>query len=443
MIAQTISSHGNNAIVICNDSTLMVWGANTYYQLGNTTMANSNLPLLLPGLDKIKMVSAGSYHSMALKNDGTVWTWGNNLHGELGNGTNIESHIPAMITSLTNVKKIVATVNAFSLALKNDGTLWAWGNNQYGQLGDGTTTDKFSPIQILNNVIDVAAGYSHVLAIKSDSSVWAWGDNAFGQLGINSTLNSNVPIQIPTLSNIRSVSAGFSYSFAVNNNGSLFSWGGNETGQLGHGDTTTRYTPAQVSSLTDILEIKGGNGHALAIRSDTTVWAWGSKIYGQLGDGSSGASSLCWCEKFPIQITSLTGVNHVEAGTASSFARKNDGSLWAWGINYNGELGDGTYTERRAPVQVNELCNMVSYPEFEEYSDYTIFPNPSEGKYTIDLKRIIKGRIEIISITGEKIMRMEIENTKTEIDLSSIRSGIYFLKIESDKDLYIQKIIKN
>lgn len=440
--SQTISSGGNHALAICNDNTIMTWGVNTYFQLGTTSLPNSNLPISIPSLSNVKMVSSGGYHSLALKNDGTVWAWGNNLHGQLGNGTIVDNSTPAIVPSLSNVKKIVAGGNAFSMALKNDGTLWAWGNNEDGQLGDGSITNKLTPVQIISNVIDIAAGHNHTIVLKSDSTIWVWGNNSYGQLGINSTINSIIPIQVIGFNNIRSIAAGSMYSFAIKNNGDVYSWGENSYGQLGLGDTTKRIVPTQINSISNVIKIKGGNGHTLAITADSILWAWGNKVYGQLGDGTTSSTSTCWCEKNPIQITAMTGATQIEAGSASSFASKSDGILWAWGANYNGELGDGTYAEKRFPVKVVELCTLVAIEENSNDINFTIYPNPSNGKYLIKLNRFFKGTIEIYNLVGQKVSSVELTSDSTEIDITNLEPGVYLVRIGNEKESITKKVIQ-
>ncbi|NMC00696.1 MAG: hypothetical protein GYA35_10490, partial [Thermoanaerobaculaceae bacterium] len=206
-----------------------------------------------------------------------------------------------------------------SLALKSDGTVWAWGHNNYGQLGDGTTTDRLTPVQVQNltNIVAIAGGSSHSLALKSDGTVWAWGYNNYGQLGDGTTTNRLTPIQVQNLTNIVAITGGGSHSLALKSDGTVWAWGYNRYGQLGDGTTTNRYVPIQVQNLTNVIAIAGGGSHSLALKSDGTVWAWGRNNYGQLGDGTTTARNT------PVQVQNIANVNSVAAGNSHSFAWAN------------------------------------------------------------------------------------------------------------------------
>ncbi|MFH1321674.1 MAG: T9SS type A sorting domain-containing protein [Bacteroidota bacterium] len=299
-------------------------------------------------------IDAGYGHSLAVGDNGNIWTWGFNDYGQLGDGTTMNRNRPVYISG---GGKDVAGGSHHSLAVKADGMVWAWGNNFNGQLGDGTTIMKTIPIQVsgLTDVIAVAAGSSHSLALKDDGTVWAWGYNGRGQLGDGTTINRHTPVQIVGpggtgfLTDIIAISAGWMYSMALKSDGTVWAWGSNSYGELGDGTNTPRYTPVQVIGLTDIIAInsKGfGNYHSMALKSDGTVWTWGLNNFGQLGDGTT------INKKLPIQVGGgLTDVIAISAGFYHSLAVKSDGSLWGWGRNMNGQLGDGTSNNRLFPVQ--------------------------------------------------------------------------------------------
>jgi hypothetical protein len=225
------------------------------------------------------------------------------------------------------------------LALKPDGSLWAWGDNRHGQLGDGTTA-RSTPVQVLTGVAAVSAGTWHTLALKTDGSLWAWGWNGVGQLGDGTTTDRLTPVQV--LSGVAAVSAGHNHTLAIKTDGSLWAWGSNQYGQLGDGTTTERLTPVQV--LTRVVATDANHYHTLALKTDGSLWAWGNNQYGRLGDGTTTDRST------PVPV--LTGVAAVAAGVAHTLARKTDGSLWAWGYNGFAQLGDGTTTNRPSPVPV-------------------------------------------------------------------------------------------
>ncbi|MFC5471295.1 immunoglobulin-like domain-containing protein, partial [Cohnella suwonensis] len=276
---------------------------------------------------------------MALKSDGTLWAWGDNDYGQLGDGTTTRRYTPVQV--LSGVQAIAAGAR-HSLALKSDGTLWAWGDNSVGDLGDGTTIDRHTPVQVLSGVQAVASRGFHSLALKSDGTLWAWGDNAYGQLGDGTTINSSTPVQV--LSDVQAIAAGFNHSLAVKSNGTLWAWGDNDWGQLGDGTMTRRYTPVQV--LSGVQAVAGGGAHSLALKSDDTLWAWGYNGDGELGDGTTTNSIT------PVQAQGLSGVQDIAAGYLFSLTLKSDGTLLAWGDNSSGQLGDGTAADSSTPVQV-------------------------------------------------------------------------------------------
>ena len=311
--------------------------------------------------------------------------WGANNEGELGNGTTTTPVTTPQLgmTTLTALSQI-ATGALHTLALKTDGTVWASGYNNNGQLGINNTTKQTSPVQVLKGssssatdyltgVVQVAAGGYHSLAVKNDGTVWAWGLNDNGQLGDGTTINRLSPVQVlgvggsGFLTGVVQVAAGGSHSLAVKNDGTVWAWGQNTSGQLGDNSTTNRSTPVQVLKgaslsvtdyLTGVVQICGGHAHSVAMKSDGTVFAWGNNMNGQLGDGTNTSSPI------PVQAVKgasssstayLTGVVQISVGNQYSMALKSDGTVFAWGSSSNGQLGDGTFgsgTYNPAPVQV-------------------------------------------------------------------------------------------
>lgn len=252
----------------------------------------------------------------------------------------------------------IAAGNAHSLAVKADGSVWAWGSNEYGQLGTDSTTENTLPIQVMGlpNTIAVAAGNQHSMALASDGSVWAWGRNNMGQLGIGTTDDSSTPVKITGLSDVISVAAGWAHSFALLSNGALLAWGNNSWGQLGTVDTSDNTVPNQTQGIPWVTEIAPGNDHNIALSSDGIAWLWGRNTQGQLGDGTSDID----VHSIPMQLAGFTGVKGVAAGWGHSALLAADGSIWAWGDNDEGQIGDGTTTNSFVPVQTSGLTSMVA-----------------------------------------------------------------------------------
>jgi alpha-tubulin suppressor-like RCC1 family protein len=237
-----------------------------------------------------------------------------------------------------------------ALALKADGTLFAWGFNTSGQVGDGTTTTRRSPVAVssLTDVVAVAAGGEHSLAVKRDGSVWAWGRNNYGQLGDGTTASyRSSPVQVAELSNVLAVAAGTYHSLAVTASGDLWAWGLNATGQLGDGTNTLRRSPVPVTTVSGVIAVDAGLYHSLALLSDSSVWAWGQNLKGQLGDGTTTNRNV------PTRVFALTGITAIASGDTFSMALKSDGlpsgEPWSWGDNADGQLADGTLTNRPRP----------------------------------------------------------------------------------------------
>ena len=230
----------------------------------------------------------------------------------------------------------------------------SWGDNAYGQLGDGTTVSRFryGDIGVANDVVQVAAGYDHGLAVRSDGSVWAWGGNSLGQLGDGTTTARITPVLVAGLTGITQVAAGVRYSLALRSDGTVWAWGDNVSGQLGRGTFSDHEaTPARVTVLNGVTKISAGGGFGLALRSDGIVFAWGANGGGQLGTSTPDRSSK------PVKVAGLSQVTGIAAGWDSSVATEASGisavtSVWTWGANDYGQLGDGTLANHATPERV-------------------------------------------------------------------------------------------
>ncbi|PZU88626.1 MAG: hypothetical protein DI529_05360 [Chryseobacterium sp.] len=248
-------------------------------------------------------------------------------------------------------KKIVAGQDFF-LAISQDGTLWAWGENGSGQLGDGTTTDRTTPVQISTATTwaFIAAGDNHSAAIKTDGTLWTWGNDSYGQLGNGASGSVTSPLQIGSDTNWKEVAVGDRGSLAVKTNGTLWSWGGNTNYYLGNGQSTSYVSqvPVQVGSATDWNHIYGNALHGLAIKNSGTLWAWGYNNYGQLGIGSTTNSDV------PVQVGTASDWKEIATGDQLSLALKNDNTLWAWGTSNSSNLNIGTAA---SPVQIGTASN--------------------------------------------------------------------------------------
>ena len=273
-------------------------------------------------------VEAGYASSFSICSDNTLWAWGWNAQGQLGDGTTVDKYNPVKI--MDDVAAVSADRNS-TIAIKTDGSLWAWGSNDSGRLGDGTTIDRLLPVKIMDDVLAVSSKGYATYAIKTDGSLWAWGLNGSGKLGDGTTTHRNLPVKI--MEDVVAISPGGSYTMAIKTDGSLWAWGVQISGEFGDGfGTSQQLFPIKV--MDDIITVSAGQRYAFAIKTDGSLWAWGYGGDGQLGDGTT-------VDKHnPVKI--LDDVAAVSAGWDHSMAIKTDGSLWAWGSNKWGELGDDT-----------------------------------------------------------------------------------------------------
>lgn len=297
-------------------------------------------------------------HSLALGSDGTVWSWGDNFWGNVGDGTQIDRYEPIQV--LDDAKDISASKGWFSLALKKDGTVWGWGSNAGGQIGQASSGPVTTPTPIdgLNDVADIEAGGEFGIALKNDGTVWTWGSNNGGALGNGSTVaGSKVPVQVADLDNVKQISAGSFNGYALKNDGTVWAWGLNTSGQLGNGGKGAESrVPVQVENLTEIVKISAGQDYAMALKSDGTVWVWGANGNGQLGNGNYTRQPL------PIQVTQLRNIKDIEASRYASFAIESDGTVWVWGKDAGSIFADGNITTEThlEPVEASNLNGFMT-----------------------------------------------------------------------------------
>ena len=443
-----ISAGEGFSLALKSDGTVWAWGFNAYKQLGDGTATDRPSPVPVSGLNDVIAIDSGYYHGVALKLDGTVWVWGANYYGVFGtNSIPSNSSTPIPSGTIANVSAIAAG-DYHMLALKGDGSVWAWGLNGNGQLGDNTTTYSrgvAGAVVLTGQYKSIAAGVNNSAALRTDGTLYTWGQNNYGQIG-NGTIVD--PVRLPTavagLSSVTAIATG-QHTLAANPQGQLFSWGYNLTGQLGQGSKTNQSTPSILQSFTQVgqlglpvlapeggsylnaptvtvrspdisatlrytidgtepnggspviasgstlvtvsgfLKVKAfrpgspasetktavyqiseqvsvGKNHTLALKKDGTVWAWGRNDYGQLGQGSLGEF---W---YPAKVESLSTVKAVSAGADYSLALKSDGTVWAWGSNDYGQLGQGNTAQRQSPTLVSGLTGVVAISAGEGFS---------------------------------------------------------------------------
>jgi alpha-tubulin suppressor-like RCC1 family protein len=284
--------------------------------------------------------------------DGALWAWGWNHEGQLAQGNTTDYSSPVQVGALTDWSTKIGGGQTHFIVLKTDGTVWCWGYNGSGQLGQGDTTSRSSPVQVgaLTTWAQIGGGENFCLAIKTDGTLWAWGQNNSGQLGQGNTTDTSSPVQVGALTTwALAGNAGAHNSSAVKTDGTLWTWGYGAYGSNGDGTTTSRSSPVQVGALTDWATPIGGTQFMAALKTDGTLWTWGSGADGRLGHGNVTTLSS------PAQVGALTTWSGGVGGNNFMTAFKTDGTLWAWGSSYHGQLGDGTTVSKSSPIQIGAL----------------------------------------------------------------------------------------
>jgi alpha-tubulin suppressor-like RCC1 family protein len=370
------------------------WGANNYGQTGNGTTEyraidpRSNVV----ALDDVRQLALGLNHTIGLTSDGKVYGWGSNQFGQIAQDKRLAQRpVPSLIDNLPVVRQVAASQD-HSLALSTDGTVWAWGLNIAGQLGDGSAEDRFRPAQVggLRDVTQIAAGYRMSLALRRDGSVWAWGADcqaqsrggdflatvsqlaaggAYADAGTASTtagsyanispeedcinedvvgIGSRTPLRIKGLPRIRQVAAGFGHMVALDEQGQVWAWGCNTYGQIGNGTvgrgTGANLTPSAVPGMTAVRQVAAGYRHTLILKEDGQLWAWGHNYSGELGTGKEDDEN-----PIPAPVAGVPRIDSIAAGHDFSLALAKDGALWGWG---NGEAW-----------QINDISGLHRTPQ--------------------------------------------------------------------------------
>ncbi len=369
--SQKISAGTSHSLFVCSDGSVWASGDNSSGQLGNGTLVSSIIPKQVANLDGVVAVAAGDVHSLALKSDGTVWAWGGDNFGQLGNGMQLmRQDTPVPVIGLNNVIAI-ATRNNHSLALKRDGTVWAWGHNIKGEVGDGTTTLTATPVPILATVDfkAIAVGISFSMALAIDSTIWVWGNGADGQFGNGiavSGYHDSVPNLIDTLDHVVKIAAGGFHAMALKGDGTLWAWGRGTEGQLGDGNSSQN-SPFPVQALfppTIIDSIAAGSLHSFAFLTNGDVYAWGNGDNGELGNGD------IIDRTFPIPIPTLHNIKTLSGGESHSIGLHQNGTISVWGDNFFGQLGDNSITRKLSPVDLIGLCPTYVGPRDTTYTNY-------------------------------------------------------------------------
>ncbi|QHE53616.1 Ig-like domain-containing protein [Pontibacillus sp. HMF3514] len=391
---QTISINNGHTLALTDDSDgdprILAWGWNEFTQLGNDKNSYELRPIEITNFqeddENIVSLAAGKQHSLALTKSGRVLAWGANNTGQVGNNEHElsysqpqevkeyqESSSDSQYTEQT-LKNVIAIQagDQHSVALKADGTVWSWGSNEFDQLGQHKyipTGTKRVAEQVLGleNIVEINSYRSHNLALDEDGTVWTWGENWGGQMssGLESTKN---PFEVEGLPPIKSIATGSFHSLALDKYGNVWSWGVNDFNQRNQDDRDYA-KPYLVPGLSNIVTIAAGDAHNLAIDSSGQVWAWGNNSFGEVG-----ISQETEIVSNPEPLYELDNVAEVAAGDQYSIAKTEDGTIYTWGRNQNGQLGNGTNTNRHEPTSVN-----IAFVTGVKLNQHTVELKPDES----------------------------------------------------------------
>lgn len=428
---QEVSAGSSYYLAISQDGSLWGWGLNLSGQLGDGTTTTKTTPVMISN-NTWSWVTAGDNHSLGIKSDGTLWAWGSDASGQLGNGSNGSALYPSQIGTATNWKEVHAGYQG-TIAIKTDGTLWGWGSNNGYFLGNGEELNFISqvPVQIgtASDWNTIAARGWSCLAIKSNGALWGWGDNSFGQLGDGTNTNIMTPIQIGTSAWLQ-ISNNARLSVGIKSDGSLWAWGSHSASgsSLGIGQI---YTPLQIGFANNWKQVSikavTDTDYVLLLKTDNTLWAWGSDWDEQLGNGTVNNDYPS-----PTQVGSDTDWNDVTAGHRQSYAAKTDGTFWAWGATTL--IGNGTGSTA-VPTQYS--CTALPVADFFSGKVF-LYPNPVQSFLSFEYDGVVIS-INVFDLNGRKF---EMKHDENPIDVSMLSNGIYILELETSEGMLTRKFVK-
>ena len=426
-----LSAGGGHVVAINQEGSLFTWGKNDFGQTGTGFGSGTQTtPQGVRANIKFSYVAAALNRSYAISTTGILFGCGNYARGNQTIANTFE------VVGGIDWKSVYAA-ERHTLGLKTNGTLWGFGANSDGTMGNKYVSGS-PPEQIGTdtNWQTVAAAYQFTLALKTDGTMWSWGRNYDGMLGIGNTTDWFAPRQIGTDTNWANISAQNNFSLALKKDGTLWAWGNNSTYQLGNGTTTSSAIPIQIGSDNDWTFIIAASNYAIALKSSGTLWAWGKGENGVMGNNTKNDVLV------PTQIGSDTNWKSVSAAFSYVMATKTDGSLWAWGSNLHSNFGNGNTTDSLIPILVGG-CSLLNTKEWNTNS-FTVYPNPSSGTFNINSNVAIENvAIKVSDLNGRIVYQSKVETLQnTKLVLNQLQSGIYILNVSNGSYNYAQKLVK-
>lgn len=349
----SVSVGGAHGCALLADGKVKCWGYNALGAVGSGTASTTPVttPTGVSGITNATQLSSGGYHSCALLADGTIKCWGRGVEGQLGDGAAANSATPVTVSGISNATQVAAG-GYHSCAVLSDKTVKCWGWNFSGQIGNGSATNANTPVVVggLANVVQIEAGANDTCAVLSDGTVRCWGYNAFGQVGDGTLVDRSTPTAVLGITTAKQVTVGDFHACAVLADSTMKCWGYNFSGAVGDGTTVNRATPVAVNGISTATQADAGD-HTCAVLSSGVLACWGANSSGQLGNGTSSTAA----SPTPAQVPGLSNVSQVSANSSETCVLLVDGTVDCWGSNGNGQLGDGTTTEKHSPGAVTGL----------------------------------------------------------------------------------------
>jgi len=444
----SLSTKYNHNVGIKSDGTLWVWGWGNWGQLNNTTNFDEYNPILFDSNNDWQAIKCGQANTFAIKNNGTLWACGYNVYGQLGIGSSSQnSDFLIQVGSASNWKDVVSS-GSQTIAMKTDNSLWGWGQNDFYQVGNGSCCNNvLNPVLISSNndwKMIAVSNVSSSFALKNNGTLWVWGQNIAGLLGDNLLSVRTVPTQHNPDTDWNFISVGTAHILALKNNNTLWAWGDGGSGETGdnYPPNYNRFVPTQIGTSSNWKTVSAGFRISYGIKTDGTLWGWGLNDVGQLGDGTT-TNQLQ-----PIQIGNDSNWESVSAGYQHVVALKTNGAVFTWGKNDFGQLGNGTTVANTTPTLLPIDGCVLSNETFTPAQPVlTVCPNPAQNELQIAYKGVsVVNSIVIYDLSGRVVYTtspMASSTFSAVLNVSELQSGSYVVVLKNgEKKVVSKQLIK-